>query len=75
VDRQRKPFVMLLVPAALILFAAFLAAQGPPNLCVNACWQTYTDAVKVCHGDGACLAAARAEAEHCIQGCHLTPPR
>lgn len=48
-DRLRKRFVVLVVPVALILFASFLAAQGPPNPCVNACWQAYTDAVKACH--------------------------
>jgi hypothetical protein len=73
-DRPKKQFVILLVPAALILFAAFLAAQGPPNPCANACWQAYRNAVIACHGDAACLAAARAEAEACIQGCGL-PPR
>jgi hypothetical protein len=30
--------------------------------------------VIACHGDAACLAAARAEAEACIHGCGL-PPR
>ncbi len=74
-NRRKKRFVMLLVPAVLILFAAFLAAQGPPNSCANACWQAYRNAVIACHGDAACLAAARAEAEACIQGCNLLPPR
>ncbi len=72
-DRLRKRFVMLLVPGALILFASLLAAQGPPNPCVNACWLTYTNAVKGCHGDPACLAAARAAALACVQGCNLSP--
>ncbi len=67
-DRLRKRFVMLVVPVALILFATFLAAQGPPT-CLNACRQTYTNAVKACHGDPACLAAARAAALACVQGC------
>ena len=73
-DRQRKRLVMLLVPAALILFAAFLAAQGPPSSCANACWRNYTSAVKACHGDPSCLANARAAALACVQGCDL-PPR
>lgn len=68
---NRKRFVVCLVPLALILFASFLAAQGPPDPCVNACWQAYLDAVKTCHGDAACLAAARAEAEACVRGCLL----
>ena len=68
-DRLRKRFVMLLVPVALILFASLLVAQGPPNPCANACWQTYTNAVKACHGDPACLAAARAAAQACVRGC------
>ena len=74
-DRLRKWFVMLVVPVALILFASFLAAQGPPNPCANACWQAYLNAVKACHGDAACLAAARAAAEACVNGCNLKPPR
>jgi hypothetical protein len=73
-ERLKKQFVMLLVPAVLILFAAFLAAQGPPNPSANACWQTYLDAVHACHGDAACLANARAAALACVKGCGL-PPR
>ena len=73
-DRLKKRFVILLVPAALILFATFLVAQGPPKPCANACWQAYTDAVKGCHGDPACLAGARATALACVKGCNL-PPR
>ena len=72
-DKLGKRFVMLVVSAALILFASFLAAQGPPG-CANACWQAYTNKVKTCHGDQACLAAARAAALACVQGCGL-PPR
>ena len=68
-DKLRKRFVMLVVPVALILFASFLAAQGPPNTCLNAYRQTYTNAVKACHGDPTCLAAARAAALACVQGC------
>ena len=68
-DKLRKRFVMLVAPVALILFASFLAAQGPPNTCLNACRQAYTDKVKTCHGDQACLAAARATVLACIQGC------
>jgi hypothetical protein len=73
-DKLRKRFVMLVAPVALILFASFLAAQGPPNTCLNACRQAHTNAVKACHGDQACLAAARAAALACVQGCGL-PPR
>ncbi len=73
--RPRKQFVVFLVPAALILFASFLAAQGPPNPCANACWQAYLNAVAGCHGDAACQAAALAKAKTCIQGCNLLPPR
>lgn len=72
-DRLRKRFVMLVVPVALILFASFLAAQGPPG-CANVCRQKYTSDVKACHGDPTCLAAARADALACVQGCGL-PPR
>ncbi len=43
-DRLRRRFVMLVVSVALILFASFLAAQGPPG-CANACWQAYTNKV------------------------------
>ena len=68
-DRLRKRFVMLVVSMALILFASFLAAQGPPTTCLNACRQAHTNAVKACHGDQACLAAARAAALACVQGC------
>jgi hypothetical protein len=69
-DRLRKRFVMLVVPVALILFASFLAAQGPPG-CANVCWQKYTSDVKACHGDPTCLAAARAAALACVEGCGL----
>ena len=77
-DRLKKRFVLLLVPVALILFAALLVAQltaqGPPNPCANACWQAYRNAVEACHGNPACLAAAREAAENCVQACGL-PPR
>ncbi len=69
--RKRKRFLMLVVPVALILFAAFLAAQGPPGPCLNACAQAYANAVSDCHGDQACLAKARAIALACAQGCGL----
>ncbi len=71
-DRLKMRFVMLVASVALILFASLLAAQGPPG-CANACWQTYTNTVKACHGDPACLAAARAAGRACVQGC--TAPR
>jgi hypothetical protein len=71
--RPKKRFAILVVPVALILLATFLAAQGPPNQCLNACRQTYTNAVKTCHGDRACLAAARTVVEACVQSCG--PPR
>jgi hypothetical protein len=70
-DRPKQQFVVLLVAAALILFASFLAAQGPPNPCANGCWQTYTSTVKACNGDPTCLAKARAAALTCVQGCGL----
>ncbi len=73
--QTKKRFAMLLVPVALILFAAFLTAQGPPNPCANGCWQTYKAAVTSCHGDTECQAAALANAKKCIQGCNLLPPR
>jgi hypothetical protein len=72
-DRVKKRFVMLLAQVALILLASLLLAQGPPNPCVNACWQAYLAAVQSCQGNPACLAAARAEARACVQGC--LPPR
>jgi hypothetical protein len=70
-ERLRKRFVMLIVPAALILFASFLAAQGPPNQCLSSCALAYKSAVSDCHGDQACLAKARAAALACAQGCGL----
>jgi hypothetical protein len=70
-DKPKKQFVMLRVPAALILFVSLLVAQGPPDPCANACWQAYLDAVHACHGDPVCLAGARAEARACVQGCGL----
>ncbi len=73
-DRLRKRFVMLVVPVGLILFAAFLAAQGPPGPCLSACALAYKNAVSDCHGDQACLAKAQAAALACAQGCGL-PPR
>ncbi|HYK89719.1 MAG TPA: hypothetical protein VE398_13160 [Acidobacteriota bacterium] len=74
-SRRKKRFVMFLVPLAVILLASLLAVQGPPNPCAGACLQTYRNAVIACHGDAACLAAAREELEGCIQGCNLRPPR
>jgi hypothetical protein len=74
-NRRKKRFVMFLVPLAVILLASFLAAQGPPNPCANACSQAYLNAVANCHGNAACLESARDAVEACIQGCHLTPPR
>jgi hypothetical protein len=73
-NRRKNRFVMLVVPLAVVLLASLLVAQGPPNPCANACWQAYLNKVKACHGDAACLAAARAEAEACVRGCGL-PPR
>jgi hypothetical protein len=73
-NRRKNRFVMLSCSLTLILFASFLAAQGPPNPCANACWQAYLNAVHACHGDAACLANARAAALACVQGCGL-PPR
>jgi hypothetical protein len=69
-DRLKKRFVILVVPAALILFASFLVAQTP-NPCAKTCQQIYADTVKSCHGDQACLAAARAAVRTCVQGCGL----
>lgn len=74
-NRRKKRFAMLLIPLAVILLASFLAAQGPPNSCADACLQAHRNTVIACHGDVACLAAARAEFEACIQGCNLLPPR
>jgi hypothetical protein len=74
-DRPKKHFVVILVPAALFLFASLLVAQGPPNPCANVCWRTYLNAVAGCHGDAACQAAALAKAKNCVQGCNLLPPR
>ena len=71
----KKRLVMLLLPLVVVLLASLLVAQGPPNPCANACCEAYLDAVANCHGNAACLATARAEAEVCIQGCHLQPPR
>ena len=72
-NNLKKRFVMCLVSLALILFASFLSAQGPP--CANVCWQNYLNAVHACHGNATCLANARAAAEACVrQSCSL-PPR
>jgi hypothetical protein len=73
-NRPRNRFVML-VPLAVVLFASLLVAQGPPNPCANECWLAHRNAVITCHGDAACLAAARAAAEACVKGCNLKPPR
>ncbi len=75
-ERLRKRFVMLVVPAVLILFVSFLAAQGPPNDCAADCLEAYRNAVSDCHGDLGCLAIARETVEACLQvGCNLPPPR
>jgi hypothetical protein len=68
-DILRKRFAILIIPAALIAFASFLAAQVPPNKCAKTCQQIYADAVKSCHGDQGCLAVARAEVRLCVQSC------
>ena len=67
-DRLKKRFAILVFPVALIVFASFLAAQTP-NPCAKTCQQIYADTVKSCHGDQACLAAARGAALNCLQGC------
>jgi hypothetical protein len=67
----KKHFVKLVVLAALALLASVLLAQGPPNACANACLQNYKAAVQACHGDAACLAAAREAAKACIATCGL----
>lgn len=70
--RLKERVVKLFVPLApVIVLATLLTAQGPPNPCANACWQAYLNAVHACHGNAACLAEARAEAEACVQGCGL----
>jgi hypothetical protein len=70
-DRLKKRFVILIIPAVLILFASFLVAQGPPNPCAKACQQIYAEAVASCHGDQQCLANARTAVLACLQGCGL----
>ena len=70
-SRLKRRFLLLVVPMALIFVASFLAAQGPPNPCANACWQAYLNAVHACHGDAACLASARSQAEACVRSCGL----
>jgi hypothetical protein len=68
----KRRVVLLGFPLALIFLASFLAAQGPaPIQCAKECQQIYTDAVRTCHGDQACLAAARAAALACVQDCGL----
>lgn len=75
-NRLRKWFTVLVVPAALILFASFLAAQGPPsNPCADACLQAYLNAVKACDGNPTCLANAREAAQTCLGLCGVLPPR
>ncbi len=66
----KKHFVKLAVLAALALIASMLEAQGPPNACANACLEDYKASVAACHGDPACLAAARAAAKACIAACY-----
>jgi hypothetical protein len=68
-DRLRRRFMMIVVPTALILCGSFLLAQGPPNKCAKTCQQIYADSVKSCHGDQACLAAARGAVLNCLNGC------
>jgi hypothetical protein len=67
-DRLRKRFASLVLPVALIVFASFLVAQTP-NPCAKTCQQIFAAAVKSCHGDQACLAAARGAVLNCLQGC------
>jgi len=68
-ERLRKRLVVLVVPIALILSGSFLLAQGPPNKCAKTCQQIYADSVKSCHGDQACLAAARGAVLNCLNVC------
>ena len=70
-DRIRKRFVLLFSLVTLIVSASFLAAQGPPDPCANACWQAYLNAVKACHGDAGCVASALAQAKACVRSCGL----
>jgi hypothetical protein len=73
-DKLKKRFAILFIPVALIVFTSFLVAQGPPtpNPCAKTCQQIYAEAVQSCHGDQACLAAARAAALNCLKGCGIT---
>ena len=68
-DTLKRQLVKLAVLGALALLASMLEAQGPPNACANACLAQYRAAVKACHGDATCLAAARLAAKACVEGC------
>ena len=74
-DRLKKRFVVLFSLVGLIFFASFLAAQGPPNPCANACWQAYLNKVADCRGNPTCLANAREVARTCLGNCGFLPPR
>jgi hypothetical protein len=65
----KKRLVIFVTLVALALLGSLLAAQQTPNACANACLVQYIAAVKACHGNATCLAAAREAAKTCIQGC------
>jgi len=64
----KKRFAILVLPVALMVLASFLAAQTHKP-CEKTCQQIYADSVKSCHGDQACLAAARGAVLNCLNGC------
>jgi hypothetical protein len=68
-DRLKKRLVIVVTLVALAFLGSLLVAQQTPNACANGCLAQYVAAVKACHGNPTCLAAARQAAKACIQGC------
>jgi hypothetical protein len=68
-DSLKKRLVIFVTLVALALPGSLLVAQHTPNACANACLAQYVAAVKACHGDATCLAAAREAAKTCIGVC------
>jgi len=73
-DSLKKRFVISVTLVALALLGSSLVAQQTPNACASACLAQYRVAVKACHGNATCRAAAREAARTCIEGCSLPHP-
>jgi hypothetical protein len=63
---MKKSFLLI---GCCLALASLGVAQAPPLSCERACVKAFAHAVAACRGDQACIAAARAAFDTCIQGC------